>query len=316
MEYCILLLYDLFSSWNKMKPILFCMDENLAVSTKNISKYILHFDTFANGEYVVKIPKSSIYQNIVYIYKKFFTQTLNQDIISLLFTIRTVAYQKPAKIILLLPYMPYSRKDREDDDSIYFDGLTFKFLLEQFQTLGVDEIITLDIHNPITKYFSDVKITNLKFFDYVFGVFNTWNVFISPDYGSVKNNAILSLKYACENIIVNKIRTGKNTTTFGGLLSNQFAQIDNKEIYIYDDIVDTWWILCHLLDYIIKHIKYTTIKVLFSHPILSYDAVKKLNVYKNKRVVFYTTDSYGNKYTKISNCEVISLSKIYSLYFW
>ncbi len=299
-----------------MKPLLFCLDEDLDLKNKNISQHVLHFDTFANGEYIVKIPQTPIYQNIVFIYKKFSTQTLNQDIVSLLFTIRTVAYQKPAKIVLLLPYIPYSRKDREDDDSNHFDGLTFKFLLEQFQSLWVDEIVTLDIHNPITKYFSDIKITNLKLFDYITDIFNPWNVFVSPDYGSAKNNAILSVKYACENIIVNKVRTGKNTSTFGWLLTDQTCTLDNKEIYIYDDMVDTWWTLCHLLDFIIKNIAYKTIKVIFSHAILSCDAVKKLNAYKNKRVVFYTTDSYGSEYKKVDNCEVVSMGRIYELYFW
>ena len=243
----IFLPFDLFCFWNNMNHVLFCIDEDLDLKTNNISRYVLHFDTFANGEYVIKIPQAPVYQNVVYIYKKFSTQTLNQDIVSLMFTIRTIAYQKPSKIILLLPYMPYSRKDREDDDTTHFDGLTFKFLLEQFQTLGVDEIVTLDIHNPITKYFSDIKITNLKLFDYIEDIFTPWNIFISPDYGSAKNNAILSLKYGCENIIVNKIRNWKNMTTFGGLLSHQSLEIDNKEIYIYDDIVDTWSTLCNLL---------------------------------------------------------------------
>lgn len=299
-----------------MKRILFCLDTLLSTKAKSFD-YVkfLHFDTFANGEYVVKLPNTPIYQNLIYIYKKFSTQTLNQDIISLLFTIRTVAYQKPSKIILLLPYMPYSRKDREDDDTKDFDGLTFKFLLEQFQSVGVDEIITLDIHNPITKYFSDIKITNLKLFDYIKDMFTPWNVFISPDYGSAKNNAILSLKYHCENIIVNKVRTWKNTTIFGWLLSNQSSKIDNKEIYIYDDIVDSWGTLCHLLDYIIKTFYYTSIQVIFSHPILSHDAAQRLNAYKNKNIFFYTTDSYGTEYQKLARCKIIPMSQIYALYF-
>lgn len=299
-----------------MKRILFCLDDMLSIQKKHFDRVeLLHFDTFANGEYVVKLPKTPIYQNTVYIYKKFSSATLNQDLISLLFTIRTVAYQKPAKIILLPPYLPYSRKDREDEDPNCFDWLTLKFLLEQFQLVGVDEIITLDIHNPITKYFSDIKIINLKLFDYLENIFSAWNIFISPDYGSAKNNAILSLKYDCENIIVNKLRIWKNKTTFCGLLSNQLSKTDNKELYIYDDMVDSWGTLCHLLEYIINTFTYTCIKVIFSHPILSGDAVKKLNAYIDKNISFYTTNSYGEEYKELCNSKIIALSEIYGVYF-
>lgn len=84
--------------------------------------------------------------------------SVNDHIMSLLVTIDAVRHAGANKISLVLPVYPYSRQHKKKGR----EGLTASLLGHLFESLGVEQIITLDIHSrEIENAFVKARIENL-----------------------------------------------------------------------------------------------------------------------------------------------------------
>jgi len=84
--------------------------------------------------------------------------SVNDHIMSLLVTIDAVRHAGAAKITLVLPVYPYSRQHKKKGR----EGLTASLLGHLYESLGVGQIITLDIHSrEIENAFHSARIENL-----------------------------------------------------------------------------------------------------------------------------------------------------------
>src|SRR5574344_1549682 len=84
--------------------------------------------------------------------------SVNDHIMSLLVTIDAVRHAGAAKITLVLPVYPYSRQHKKKGR----EGLTASLLGHLYENLGVNQIITLDIHSrEIENAFHVARIENL-----------------------------------------------------------------------------------------------------------------------------------------------------------
>ncbi len=84
--------------------------------------------------------------------------SVNDHIMSLLVTIDAVRHAGARKISLVLPVYPYSRQHKKKGR----EGLTASLLGHLYESLGVEQIITLDIHSrEIENAFMKARIENL-----------------------------------------------------------------------------------------------------------------------------------------------------------
>jgi ribose-phosphate pyrophosphokinase len=84
--------------------------------------------------------------------------SVNDHIMSLLVTIDAARHAGAAKITLVLPVYPYSRQHKKKGR----EGLTASLLGHLYESLGVTQIITLDIHSrEIENSFHTARIENL-----------------------------------------------------------------------------------------------------------------------------------------------------------
>lgn len=84
--------------------------------------------------------------------------SVNDHIMSLLVTIDAVRHAGAARITLVLPVYPYSRQHKKKGR----EGLTASLLGHLYESLGVSQIITLDIHSrEIENAFIKARIENL-----------------------------------------------------------------------------------------------------------------------------------------------------------
>ncbi|EPC03110.1 hypothetical protein L861_22635 [Litchfieldella anticariensis FP35 = DSM 16096] len=101
---------------------------------------------FEDGEHKLR-PKISVRGRDVYIvYRLVGGQELsaNDRLVRLLFFVATLRDLGAACVTAVVPYLPYARKDRRTK---FRDPLNQRYLAQLFEAVGVDRLVTMDVHN-------------------------------------------------------------------------------------------------------------------------------------------------------------------------
>jgi ribose-phosphate pyrophosphokinase len=102
---------------------------------------------FANGEHKVR-PLTDVWNANVSVISSLHGDTelsVNDKICRLLFFIGALKDAGARRVIAVLPYIAYSRKDRRSKPR---DPVTLRYLATALQGIGADGIVTIDVHNP------------------------------------------------------------------------------------------------------------------------------------------------------------------------
>ena len=157
-----------------MHSIIFSVDDRLDLRDeivsyvrgrlKDLDKGMMRNRTFKDGEVNVDYQES-IRGRRVYLLSSPNTAT-NRE--TLMFAIDAARRASAKEIILILPYMPYTRQDKKDQNRGAIGAKVFATTLEM---LGATNIITLELHADQIEGFFDIPVTHIKgkylFADYV-----------------------------------------------------------------------------------------------------------------------------------------------------
>jgi ribose-phosphate pyrophosphokinase len=72
------------------------------------------------------------------------TQSVNDKLVRFLFMLGAVRDAAAARVTAVAPYLCYMRKDRKTQPR---DPLSSRYVAQLFEAVGVDRVITLDVHN-------------------------------------------------------------------------------------------------------------------------------------------------------------------------
>ena len=205
------------------------------------------------------------------------------------------------KVVACLPYYGYCRQDR-----ISYDGepVSARVVAKVLETVGFDEVYTIDLHTEeIEKYFS-INFVNLKPFsiyaEYFKDKVNPSDlVVITPDHGS-DDRAIAFGKYfpGCSVGFFKKHRPKPNQSevlSFAG-------DVEGKMCIVIDDIIDTCGTINNAIK-VLKNMKAKKIFVIGTHAVFS--SSSRVNG-ANEVVVSDTLEN------KIEGVRVISVTKLLS----
>lgn len=101
---------------------------------------------FGDGEHKAR-PLESVRGRDVYVLHTLFGDdqfSVNDKLLRLLFFIATLRDAGAAQVTALLPYLAYARKDRRTKD---YDPVTTRYVGQLFEAMGVDCVVTLEVHN-------------------------------------------------------------------------------------------------------------------------------------------------------------------------
>ncbi len=70
--------------------------------------------------------------------------SLNDQLVRLLFLLGALRENAPRRLTAVVPYLCYSRKDRKTKSR---DPVTTRYVAQLFEAMGVDTVVTLDVHN-------------------------------------------------------------------------------------------------------------------------------------------------------------------------
>ncbi|ELR71614.1 Ribose-phosphate pyrophosphokinase [Fulvivirga imtechensis AK7] len=153
---------------------------------------VLEERNFEDGEHKLR-PLVSVRDEDVYVVHSLYgdaTQTVNDKLCKLLFFIATVKDCGAKNVTAVVPYLCYTRKDRRTKAR---DPVTMRYVAMLFEAVGVDRVVTVDVHN-LQAYQNAFrcKTEHIEarhlFADYFKSIFtpNDRIVVMSPDFGGLK----------------------------------------------------------------------------------------------------------------------------------
>ena len=115
----------------------------------------VNVDRFQNGEVSVHLSEDVANKDIILL--KRFSSNIHEDIFELLQCVDVINRMRAKTVTLLLPYYPYARQDHNTHNASKGALLLAKTLVH----LGVDKIVTMDMHAPEQLRDFPLKIVNL-----------------------------------------------------------------------------------------------------------------------------------------------------------
>lgn len=180
-----------------------------------------------------------------------------------------------SKITVIIPYMAYARQDKA-----FLDGeiISIAVLAQLIENFGVDEVITVDIHQEVSLSYFSTKIKNISAIpllaDYIKNNVTLEKSFIiSPDAGGIKRAEKFAQLLELPILCLKKKRDRK--TGFVSIDENIGMKVDGMNAILIDDMISTGGSIVKACE-VLKKQKIGNIIVFCTHAILVDNAFDKI----------------------------------------
>ena len=247
--------------------------ENLARRVADIYGIPLGNSTvfqYADGEFQPSYEET-IRGGIVFIIQSTLPPTDN--LFELLMMVDAAKRASAQKIIAVIPYYGFARQDRKDKPHV---PIASKLIADMITTAGVDRVICMDLHADQIQGFFNIPFDHLYgsslFMPYIRQNLDIQDVmFASPDMGGSKRAAMYAKTLNNSFVICYKHRNKPNEIGEMRLIGD----VAGKHVILLDDIIDTGTTICKAAE-IIKQSGAKSVRAMITHPVLSGNAVEKI----------------------------------------
>ena len=290
---------------------IFSGKSNLVLANK-IAKFLdvplglVELDTFSDGELRVAF-KENIRGEDVFLIQS--TNPPSENLMELLLMLDAAKRASAKTVTAVIPYFGYSRQDRKDQPRV---PISARMILDLIAAVGVDRMITMDLHSPQIQGFTNVPFDNLYSRIILFNRLKQYNlnydsgVVLAPDVGSAKMSQAYAKKLGLGFALIDKRRPTHNVAK----VVNLIGDLNNKQVFIIDDMIDTAGTICNAAVTAIDNGANSVIAIA-THPVLSGKAIERLEASPIEKVI--VSDTIAMSKDKIFNkLEIISVSKIFA----
>jgi len=281
-------------------------NKNLALEVaKNLKLKLtpIEIHRFADGEIYARILESVRGCDVFVIQPT--SPDVNSNLMELLIIVDALKRASPARITAVIPYFGYARQDRKTKPR---EPISAKVVAKVIEVTGVDIIMTFDLHVPQLQGFFDIPSDNLDlipvYAEYILKKKLKNLVFVSPDVGGVARARTLANVMHAPIAIVDKRRSKYGVAK----VEHVIGDVKGKTAILVDDMIDTAGTITEAAS-IIKKNGAKDVYVLATHPVLSGNAVKKLQKSVIKEI-FVTNTIELPKEKKIKKINVISVGPL------
>jgi ribose-phosphate pyrophosphokinase len=141
------------------------------------------------------------------------------------------------KITAAIPYFGYARQDRRVRSSRV--PISAKVIANMLQSVGVDRVLTMDLHSDQIQGFFDIPVDNIYAAPLILA--DVWQqtydnlMVVSPDVGGVVRARAFAKQMDCDLAIIDKRRPKANVSE----VMNIIGDVQGRTCMIMDDMVDT-----------------------------------------------------------------------------
>ena len=230
-------------------------------------------DRFSDGEVHVQINEN-VRGCDIFIIQSTCAPT-NDNLMELIVMIDALRRASAGRITAVIPYFGYARQDRRLRSARV--PITAKVVADFLSSVGVDRVLTVDLHAEQIQGFFDVPVDNCFSSQIFVEDMLTLNLknpcVVSPDMGGVvRARAIAKLLNNADIAIIDKRRPRPNVSE----VMNLIGEVKDRDCIIVDDIIDTGGTLCKAAA-ALKERGAKSVTAYGTHPVLSGDAYKNVS---------------------------------------
>ena len=267
---------------------------------------LVELDTFSDGELRVAF-KENIRGEDVFLIQS--TNPPSENLMELLLMLDAAKRASAKTVTAVIPYFGYSRQDRKDQPRV---PISARMILDLIAAVGVDRMITMDLHSPQIQGFTNVPFDNLYSRIVLFNRLKKYNldynsgVVLAPDVGSAKMSQAYAKKLGLGFALIDKRRPTHNVAK----VVNLIGELKNKQVFIIDDMIDTAGTICNAAVTAIEN-GATSVIAIATHPVLSGKAIDRLEQSPIKKVI--VSDTILMPENKLfDKLEIISIAEIFA----
>ncbi|MEK6708075.1 MAG: ribose-phosphate pyrophosphokinase [Pseudomonadota bacterium] len=226
---------------------------------------------FSDGEIMVEILEN-VRGKDVFVLQSTCVPT-NDTLMELLVLVDALKRASAGRITAAMPYFGYARQDRRPRSARV--PITAKVVANMLTTVGIDRLLTMDLHADQIQGFFDIPVDNIYSMPILLG--DLWKsnyqnlVVVSPDVGGVVRARQMAKRLECDLAIIDKRRPKPNVAK----VMNIIGEVKGRTCVIMDDMVDTANTLCEAAR-ALKEQGATSVMAYCTHAVLSGNAVERI----------------------------------------
>jgi len=197
----------------------------------------------------------------------------NDSLMEVMVMVDALRRASAGRITAAIPYFGYARQDRRPRSARV--AITAKVVANMLAGVGVDRVLTMDLHADQIQGFFDIPVDNIYASPILLG--DVWKqsysdlIVVSPDVGGVVRARALAKRLESDLAIIDKRRPKPNVAK----VMNIIGDVENRTCIIMDDMVDTANTLCEAAK-ALKERGAKRVVAYCTHPVLSGTAVQRI----------------------------------------
>ncbi len=267
-------------------------------NTLNLPLGKINVGRFSDGEVMVDIG-DNVRGRDSYIIQSICAPA-NDNLMELLVMADALHRASATRITAVVPYMGYARQDRRTRSARV--PITAKVVANMIASVGVDRVLTVDLHADQIQGFFDMPLDNVYASPVLLG--DIWKhkyselMVVSPDVGGVVRARALAKRLDDTDLaIIDKRRPNPNESE----IMNIIGDVQGRTCVIIDDLVDTAGTLCNAAG-ALKDNGASKVVAYCTHPVLSGNALK--NIESSRLDELVVTDTIPLR-SEVVTCEQI-----------
>lgn len=226
---------------------------------------------FSDGEVAVEINENVRGQD-VFVLQSTCAPT-NDNLMELMIMVDALRRASARRVTAAIPYYGYARQDRRPRSARV--AISAKVVANMLQSVGVDRVLTMDLHADQIQGFFDIPVDNIYSTPVLLNDILAHQypnlMVVSPDVGGVVRARAMAKALDVDLAIIDKRRPRANVAE----IMNIIGEVKGRTCVITDDIVDTAGTLCNAAS-ALKERGAVRVLAYAAHPVLSGNAVDRI----------------------------------------
>jgi ribose-phosphate pyrophosphokinase len=231
----------------------------------------------------------------------------NDNIMELVIMVDAIKRSSAGRITAAVPYFGYARQDRRPRSGRV--AISAKVVANMFEAVGVDRVLTMDLHADQIQGFFDIPVDNIYASPILLADLYKRDLshlqVVSPDVGGVVRARAFAKRLDVDLAIIDKRRPRANVAE----VMNIIGDVDGRNCVIMDDMVDTANTLCKAAQ-ALKDRGAISVMAYCTHAVLSGGAVQRIETSALDEMVVMDTIPLNRDAQKCSKIRQLSCAPL------